>query len=91
MKPGFKKDNIPRLVKRFIKVYPEDEPPYCYLLCDVETGLVYESSGEKRMCKEHKTQIKYNMDTHRFYCLDTIRGNLYYSFRIWLFKNLNSS
>ncbi len=33
-KPRFKKDNIPRL-KRFIKVYPEDEPLFCYLLCDV--------------------------------------------------------
>jgi hypothetical protein len=73
MKTGFKKDNIPRLVKRFIKVYPEDELPFCYLLYDVETGLVYESNGKKQMCKEHKIQIKYNMDTHRFYCLDTIR------------------
>jgi hypothetical protein len=73
MKTGFKKDNIPRLVKRFIKVYPEDELPFCYLLYDVETGLVYESNGKKQMCKEHKTQIKYNTDTHRFYCLDTIR------------------
>ena len=73
MKTGFKKDNIPRLVKRFIKVYPEDELPFCYLLYDVETGLVYESNGKKQMCKEHKTQIKYNMDTHHFYCLDTIR------------------
>lgn len=73
MKTGFKKDNIPRLVKRFIKVYPEDELPFCYLLYDVETGLVYESNGKKHMCKEHKIQIKYNMDTHRFYCLDTIR------------------
>jgi hypothetical protein len=72
MKPRFKKDNIPRLVNRFIKVYPEDEPPFYYLLCDVETGLVYESSGEQ-MCKEHKIQIKYNVDTHSFYCLDTIR------------------
>jgi hypothetical protein len=54
MKPRFKKDNIPRLVKRFIKVYPENEPHFCYLLCDVETGLVYESSGERQMCKEHK-------------------------------------
>jgi hypothetical protein len=62
MKPRFKKDNIPRLVKHFIKVYPEDEPHFCYL-CDVETGFVYESSGEKQMCKEHKTQIKYNMDS----------------------------
>lgn len=73
MKTGFKKDNIPRLVKRFIKVYPEDELPFCYLLYDVETGLVYESNGKKQMCKEHKTQIKYNRDTHHFYCLDTIR------------------
>ena len=73
MKTGFKKDNIPRLVKRFIKLYNEDEPSFCYLLYDVETGLVYESNSEKRMCKEHKTHIKYNMDTHRFYCLDTIR------------------
>ena len=73
METGFKKDNIPRLVKRFIKVYPEDALPFCYLLYDVETGLVYESNGKKQMCKEHKTQIKYNMDTHRFYCLDTIR------------------
>jgi hypothetical protein len=37
MRPHFKKDNIPRLIKHFIKVYPEDEPPFCYLLCDVET------------------------------------------------------
>jgi hypothetical protein len=58
MKTGFKKDNIPRLVKRFIKVYPEDELPFCYLLYDVETGLVYESNGKKPMCKEHKTQMK---------------------------------
>ena len=73
MKSHLKNDNIPRLVKRFIKVYPEDEPPFCYLLCDFEIGLVYESSGERQMCKEHKTQIKYNLDTHRFYCLDKIR------------------
>ena len=70
MKHRFKKDNIPRLVKHFIKVYPEDEPPFCYLLWDFETSLVYESSGEKKMCKEHKIQKKYKMDTHRFYCFD---------------------
>ena len=73
MNVRFKKDNIPRLVNRFIKIYNEGETHYYYIICDVETGLVYESNGERQMCKEHKIQIKYNMDTQRFYCLESFK------------------
>ena len=74
MEKYFKKDNIPRLVNRFIKVYPapDDEPLslFYYFLCDVETGLIYTPLGEKEICSDHRTQVKYNLDTHNFYCLE---------------------